>query len=354
METLYIKSKIGGYSVHIDKGLRFNLPQFIKEKPTAFFVITDDHVERYYLKDVTQSLEKVAPVFSYTVPSGETSKSFETYKILIDECVRLQLDRSAMIVALGGGVIGDLAGYVAATYLRGIDYIQIPTTLLAHDSSVGGKVGINHEQGKNLIGAFYPPRAVIYDTETFITLPKREWRGGFVEMVKHALLDSEEFLNGLHKCFTSNESFTADNIVPWLAKAIGVKARVVTEDEKEWGLRAILNLGHTLGHAIEKEIGYGELNHGEAVAIGILFALKVSEKVLQVPLPFEMLRTWFSELGLPTEIPESIKRNKLIESMHQDKKRRGNQLVFILLKSVGEPVIQTVLESTIIEVLQSF
>lgn len=354
METLQINTNSGIYTIFIDKGLRKRVLECVKTVPTAYFVITDDQVGPFYLDDVTHSLESAAPVFSYVVPSGEPSKSFETYKMVIDECIRLNLDRKAMIIALGGGVIGDLAGFVASTYLRGIDFIQMPTTLLAHDSSVGGKVGINHEQGKNLIGAFYPPKAVIYDTETLSSLPRREWRSGFVEMAKHAMLDSEAFLEGLYHAFPTEAALSADNIEPWLARAIAVKARVVSEDEKELGLRAILNLGHTLGHAIEKEMGYGQLNHGEAVAIGIIFALKLSEKIHQVQLPVDQVQQWFTALGLPTEVPDSLDREQLIKRMHQDKKRHDQELVFILLKSLGKPSIDVIPESVVRTALQAY
>jgi 3-dehydroquinate synthase len=354
MERLDIETKTRSYSVFIDKGIRKRVPDYVMDVPSAYFVITDDQVGKFYLNDVTQSLKNSSPVFSYVVPSGESSKSFAIYKTLIDECVRFNLDRRAVIIALGGGVIGDLAGFVASTYLRGIGYIQMPTTLLAHDSSVGGKVGINHEQGKNLIGAFYPPMAVLYDTETLSTLSLRDWRGGFVEMAKHALLSSNEFFEGLYKTFAKESDLTIEKVEPWLASAIAVKAKIVSQDEKETGNRAILNLGHTLGHAIEKEMGYGQLNHGEAVAVGIIFALNLSERVLHSRLPIHKIESWFRSLGLPTGIPDSIDRKKLVERMYQDKKRRSNELVFILLKNVGDAVIETVPESIVISELQDF
>ncbi|MGV3488086.1 MAG: 3-dehydroquinate synthase [Tuberibacillus sp.] len=354
METLRIETKTGSYPVFIDKGLRKKVADLFGAVPSAYLIITDDQVGPIYLENVRDSLKTVAPVYSYVVPAGEPSKSFDTYKLVIDECVRLNLDRQAVIIALGGGVIGDLAGFAAATYLRGIDYIQMPTTLLAHDSSVGGKVGINHEQGKNLIGAFYPPKAVIFDTETLSTLSLREWRSGFVEMIKHAFLESEAFLNGLREAFKDQTNLNATHIEPWLSRAIAVKAKVVALDEKESGLRATLNLGHTLGHAIEKEMGYGELTHGEAVAIGLIFALKLSEKLFSIDLSSDFIRTWFCDLGLPVTVPETISHEQVIRRMHQDKKRRGQELVFILLREIGQPIIQAVPESFILQTLQEF
>jgi len=354
MESLWIQTKTGQYPVYIGKGLRHRLSELIQGNPTAFFVITDDKVAPHYLDDVMQALEKVSPVYSYTVPAGEPAKSFVVYKTLIDECVRLRLDRGAAIVALGGGVIGDLAGFTAATYLRGIDYIQMPTTLLAHDSSVGGKVGINHEEGKNLIGAFYPPQAVIYDTATLSTLPAREWRSGFVEMIKHAMLDSEMFLSELKERFQDESKLTVENIEPWLAKAIAVKANIVSQDEKEKGLRAVLNLGHTLGHALEKEAGYGSWSHGEAVAVGLLFALKLSEAHYGIQLDTNGIRAWFLKLGLRVRLPEDIDRHRLIQRMYQDKKRKGETLRFILLKKYGQPVIQSLPESVVSKHLEDF
>lgn len=352
MDTLVIETATARYPVHVGPGLRHRLGELIPSGASSFFVLTDDHVGPLYLQDVVAALAGAAPVHAFVVSAGESAKSLATYKRVIDELVRLNLDRRACIIALGGGVVGDLAGFAAATYLRGVAYVQMPTTLLAHDSSVGGKVGINHESGKNLIGAFYHPRAVIYDTETLDTLPEREWRSGFAEVIKHALIDSPSFYEELKKAVPDAAALNAAAIRPWLGRAIAVKARIVKEDEKEAGVRAFLNFGHTLGHALEKASGYDRLRHGEAVAIGMIFAMRLSETFYGLRLDVDGIREWFRRLKLPTEIPADLSGDDVLEAMRKDKKRHGNQLVFVLLNGIGRPRLESVPEPMIRKLLK--
>ncbi|MGA9290227.1 MAG: 3-dehydroquinate synthase, partial [Anaerobacillus sp.] len=270
MDTIKIDTESGSYPVHIGTGIRRNWRDLIHDfaSYSSFYIITDDEVEKRYLSSI-QGGENI-PVF--VVPSGEESKSFARYSECMTALLEAELDRKACIIALGGGVVGDLAGFAAATYMRGIDFIQVPTTLLAHDSSVGGKTGINHELGKNLIGAFHQPAAVIYDTECLQTLPDREWRSGFSEVIKHALIHDEEFLEWLMDRGKPVQHFTDEELQFMIKQGISVKGAIVIQDERESGVRAHLNFGHTLGHAIEAELGYGQVTHGEAVAIGMIYA----------------------------------------------------------------------------------
>ena len=193
-----------------------------------------------------------------------------------------KLDRHSLILALGGGAVGDLSGFVAATFMRGIPFIQIPTTILAHDSAVGGKVAINHPAGKNMIGAFYQPEAVVYDIDFLKSLPEHEIRSGFAEVIKHGLIQDPSFYHWLKENILSIDMMISDeNLIHFLSRGVEIKSAIVEEDEKETGIRAYLNFGHTLGHAIEAELGYGKLTHGEAVVIGMLYALQLSEKYLK-------------------------------------------------------------------------
>ena len=354
METLVIKAKSKTYPIYLGEDILDQVSTLLPGNSSAFFIVTDDTLAPLYLDQVEQSFQKLAPVYSGIVSSGEQSKSFNVYKELLDQLLELNLDRKACVIALGGGVIGDLAGFVAATYLRGVGFIQMPTTLLAHDSSVGGKVGINHEKGKNLIGAFYHPDVVIYETRFLSSLPDREWQSGFSELIKHSFLESERFFHELKQAIPTFEQLNSETVTPFLQRGIRVKAVIVEEDEQEQGKRAYLNFGHTLGHALEKEAGYGTLTHGEGVAIGMCFALQVSETVLNVRLPKEELVDWLKALGIPTTVPENISTQDLVERMKRDKKRKGEAIRFVLLHKLGEPALVEIPEEVIIKELERF
>lgn len=354
METLVIKAESKHYPIFLGEDI---LGQAIARLPvtcSAFFIVTDETLAPLYLAQVEHAFKSLAPVYSAVVSSGEQSKSFDVYKTLLDELLELNLDRNACVVALGGGVIGDLAGFVAATYLRGIGFIQMPTTLLAHDSSVGGKVGINHEKGKNLIGAFYPPDAVIYETGFLNSLPDREWRSGFSELIKHSFLDSMSFFEALKSAIPNFEKLNAETVTPFLRRGIEVKAVIVEEDEQEKGKRAFLNFGHTLGHALEKEAGYGTLTHGEGVAIGMCFALQLSEAIFNVSLPRKALEEWLKAIGLPTQVPTGLSTRRLIEHMKRDKKRKGETIRYVLLKALGDPALVEIPEQQLTQALERF
>jgi 3-dehydroquinate synthase len=341
MEQVIIKTSANTYPVYIGNQILSDADRLLKnllDKTSNVLIVTDDQVGPLYLEVLKKSLSNSnVSIFDYIVPRGEASKSFDQYYQILSFALESGLDRTSAVIALGGGVIGDLAGFVAATYMRGIKFIQIPTSLLAHDSSVGGKVGINHELGKNMIGAFYQPHAVLYDVAILQSLSDREWASGFAEVIKHGLISGEQLhawlQSSVHELPITNETL----LINMLKEAILVKARIVEEDEKEAGVRAYLNLGHTLGHAIEATYGYGKITHGEAVAIGILFAIKLSNEILGAKLPFNEIREWFLKLSLPVSIPEQCDLSQLINYMKRDKKNENGNVHMILLEELGKP-----------------
>ncbi|WP_153462732.1 3-dehydroquinate synthase [Sediminibacillus terrae] len=352
MNSFTIETNTNQYDVHIGEKIRHELPSFLPKEYRTIMIVTDSSVADLYLEDVREAFAAEQRVFTSIVPAGEASKSKEVYFDLITDCVQRQLDRHSLIVALGGGVVGDLAGFVAATYMRGIDYVQVPTTILAHDSSVGGKVAINHPEGKNLIGSFYPPQAVIYDVETLYTLPEQEIRSGYAEVVKHGLISDIDYFEsvlahgGIHKLSSSI-------LMEHLVKGIKVKAKIVEKDEKENGIRQYLNFGHTLGHALEAELGYGRITHGEAVAVGMLFAMKVSELVYGVSLPINKLYDWLKKNNYPMEF-SGLDIVKLIERMKIDKKSRNQRIQMVLLKKIGHLDVQEVDDELLLKIASDF
>lgn len=357
MDVLNINTKSKQYPVIIGEGIRFKLFEILKDNIknsySSVFIITDSVVDPLYLPEIKKTLEGFQKVISYTVKAGEDAKSFDNYYKCLTFALENDLDRKSLIVALGGGVVGDLAGFVASTYMRGISFIQIPTTLLAHDSSVGGKVAINHPLGKNMIGAFYQPDAVIYDIEMLQSLPMKEWRSGFAEVIKHALIWDEQFFQWIKREIITLDDIQGDKLQYALKKGISIKSAVVSEDEKEQGIREYLNFGHTLAHAIEAELGYGKLSHGDAVAIGILFAVKVSEDYYQITLDSMFLEQWFSQYTYPT-IPNDILPERLLKLMKKDKKAQNNKIRMVLMTEIGKVETVTLSDEYVLKRLQSF
>lgn len=338
MNKITVQTSTNQYDVSIGKGLRHRVLDFLTKSYSQIFIITDSNVEPLYLEDVIEAVKDTYPANYSVVPAGESSKSIQIYYDLMTEAIQAGLDRDSLIIALGGGMIGDLAGFVAATFMRGIDFVQMPTTILAHDSSVGGKVAINHSEGKNLIGNFFPPMAVIYDVETLHTIPFTEVRSGYAEIVKHSLIHSSAFWDQIKK-IELTESLNDEELIAVLLKGIEVKAKVVEQDERESNIRQFLNFGHTLGHALESELGYGALTHGEAVAIGMLFAVQVSEKAYQIELPYQEIYNWFSKNDYPLHLP-NLSIEKLIDRMRKDKKAKSQKVTMVLLKDIGKPTIE--------------
>ncbi len=317
-------------------------------------IITDENVGGHYAAIVKASLEGAGfSVGLITLPPGEPTKCGEQVFALHSECVKAGLDRKSFIVALGGGVIGDLAGFVAATYLRGIDFVQVPTTLLSMvDSSVGGKTGVNIPEGKNLVGAFYQPRLVLADLDSLKTLPPREYAAGLAEVFKYGIIYDAAFFETLE----ANVDGLADvNNSELLARMVGrsceIKAAVVAQDEREGGLRAILNFGHTVGHAVENVAGYGEYVHGEGVAIGSVYAARASVAVAGLS-PAECLRieAMFRALKLPVNAPR-FQWPDLRKALSVDKKTVGGMPKFVLVSAIGKSSIGNEIPEALMEQL---
>jgi 3-dehydroquinate synthase len=355
MSLLKISTKDISYPIYINDGLRYEISTLLEKHTIEYdsvLIITDDNVAALYLDEVARSFQ--SPVHTIIVKAGEAAKSFSNYIKIQTFAIEKRLTRQSLIVALGGGVIGDLAGFIAATYLRGVRYIQMPTTILAHDSAVGGKVAINHELGKNLIGAFHQPSMVLYDLETLKTLPRRQLLSGLAEVIKHALIEKDQELLSLvankgEEELVHNPQFLGDI----LTHGMKVKAEIVSLDEKEANVRKFLNFGHTLGHAIESESNYRFL-HGEAVIIGMLFAIFISEKYFNINLEFQKFKNWFIKLGYETDVPTSLATSKLVERMKVDKKVIANQISMVLLRNLGEPEVISFEAEEITEYLTIF
>jgi 3-dehydroquinate synthase len=302
-------------------------------------VITDSNVGRRFARPAMQALAASGfdPVL-VTVKAGEKSKCLAMVEQCHDRLAAHRLERKSFIVALGGGVVGDLAGFVAASYLRGVPFVQVPTSLLAQvDSSVGGKTGVNLKAGKNLVGAFYQPRLVLCDLDTLKTLPEREYVSGLAEVIKYGIIyDSVLFLQlerNLNRLLQRDASMLASVV----ARCCEIKADVVGQDETESGLRAILNFGHTIGHAVENSSGYGKFLHGEAISIGQVAAAKLSRAVLGLAShDVERIENLFSKAGLPVKLKlNSATRKKLLTAMQLDKKVNGGEVKFVLADRIG-------------------
>jgi 3-dehydroquinate synthase len=305
-------------------------------------IITDTNVGRRFARPAYESLVKAGfePVL-IVVPAGETAKSLKTVQACYDQLASHRLERKSFIIALGGGVVGDLAGFVAATYLRGVAFVQVPTTLLAHvDSSVGGKVGVNLKAGKNLVGAFYQPRLVLCDLDTLRTLPERELRAGLAEVIKYGIIYDAALFARLERDLTKLLRRDAATLAAVVARCCEIKADVVGKDETESGLRAILNFGHTIGHALEAISHYGKYLHGEAISIGQVATATLSLKVLGLTAhDVGRIAALFHRAGLPTEVKlNATQREKLLAAMRLDKKVSGGEIKFVLAKRIGKVV----------------
>jgi 3-dehydroquinate synthase len=305
-------------------------------------IITDTNVGKRFAKAAFNSLANAG--FSpslIVVPAGETAKSLKTVQTCYDLLAAQRLERKSFIVALGGGVVGDLAGFVAATYLRGVEFVQVPTTLLAQvDSSVGGKVGVNLKAGKNLVGAFYQPRLVLCDLNTLNALPDREFRAGLAEVIKYGIIYDATLFARLERDLPKLLKGDLKSLTGVIARCCEIKAEVVSQDETEGGLRAILNFGHTIGHAIENISGYGKYLHGEAISIGQVATAGISARVIGMPeADVERIASLFQRAGLPVTIKfNALQRKKLFAAMKLDKKVSGGEIKFVLAKKIGRVV----------------
>ncbi len=305
-------------------------------------VITDSNVGKHFAKAALKSLAASGfEAVLITVPAGEKSKCLAVVEDCHDQLAAQRLERKSFIVALGGGVVGDLAGFVAATYLRGIPFVQVPTTLLAQvDSSVGGKTGVNLKAGKNLVGAFYQPQLVLCDLDTLKTLPKREYVSGLAEVFKYGIICDPVLFAQLERSLPKLLQRDVPALRSVVARCCEIKADIVGQDETESGLRAILNFGHTIGHAIENSSGYGKFLHGEAVSIGQVAAARLSQKILGLPSgDAGRIEKLFVQAGLPVKIKlDAARRKKLFAAMKLDKKVSGGEIKFVLAKKIGQVV----------------
>lgn len=344
LEKVKINLEKNSYDILMGGNLLENCGEHIAKvipSNSKVFIISDENVAKLYLEKAESSLKKQGfqtnPII---IPAGEKSKNIEQFAKILDEVLSKQIERKSTLIALGGGVVGDITGYAAASLLRGVNFIQIPTSLLAMvDSSVGGKTGINSKYGKNLIGAFYQPNLVIADLSLLETLPKREFLAGYAEVVKYGLINDIKFFEFLE----SEKDFS--KIADMVKTSCEAKANIVAQDEKENDVRALLNLGHTFGHAFETLHEYdGSLLHGEAVAIGMIMAFQFSEflGVCKTGCA-DRLENLFRKHGMKTMVSELGKKysvDEIIKLMYQDKKVSGGNLVLILAKNIGESFIK--------------
>lgn len=327
------------YNVHIGQGALRALQEDYSELIAAadkIAIFADSQVAGLHMAYLTDFLKDAGDVHIKEIPSGEASKSIETFMDCQSFLMDKQFSRNSLLLAFGGGATGDLAGFVASTFMRGIRFIQIPTTILAHDSAVGGKTAINHAGGKNMIGTFHQPAAVLYDTHFLKTLPDKEIRSGMAEVIKHAFISHEGWLDEL-LAISSIYQLSDEELAVHLERGIAVKAAIVEEDEFENGVRKFLNFGHTLAHAIEAASGYGSITHGEAVVIGMAYALELSE---HKKLP--QFLQWCSRNDYPLNAVLELPYEKLESYMKKDKKTSSGLLKFVLLAETGKPFMETV------------
>ena len=330
--TLTVDLGDRSYPIVIGRGLLgggFDLTPYLRGEDCL--VVSNETVAPLYLDKLEPSLAGRS-VSSIELPDGEAHKTIATMQSILDRLAEARAPRDTTVIALGGGVVGDIAGFAAACYMRGIGFVQVPTTLLAQvDSSVGGKTGVNHEQGKNLLGAFYQPQAVLIDTDTLGTLPDRELSAGLAEVIKAGAICDAEFFAWLEANMDQLLQRDADALAHAINRSCEIKAAVVAEDEREAGRRAILNFGHTFGHAIERCQGYGDWLHGEAVAAGMIMAAELSGLDTS---DVERLSSLVAAANLPVR-PPAITADDWMAAMGMDKKVQGRQLRFVLLDGIG-------------------
>ena len=300
-------------------------------------IITNDTIEPLYLQGLLDSLAELNPL-SFIIPDGEQYKSLEWFEKISAFLLQNNCGRDTCLIALGGGVVGDLTGFVAACYQRGVPFIQIPTTLLSQvDSSVGGKTAVNHPLGKNMIGAFYQPQAVIIDTQSLHTLPKREFAAGMAEVIKYGLIYDTELFTYLEQNVENLQQLNETCLQHIIYRCCEIKALIVAEDEKEQGLRALLNLGHTFGHAIEAQMGYGKWLHGEAVATGMVLASQLAHTRGDLTQQdVARIVDVIKQYNLPTEVPADMTSEQFLLHMRKDKKNKKGTIRFILPTQFGQ------------------
>lgn len=344
MLCVNVELKERRYPIYIGTNLLSDPNIYPLKQGDKVMVVTNPTIAAHYLSQLTQTLETIGcQVASVLLPDGEQYKTLESLNLIFTALLRENHGRDTTIIALGGGVIGDVAGYAAASYQRGVRFIQIPTTLLAQvDSSVGGKTAVNHELGKNMIGAFYQPSAVIIDTLTLKTLPHREVNAGLAEVIKYGAILDCSFFEWLEQHVDKLVALDQAALQQCIARCCRIKADVVARDETEKGDRALLNLGHTFGHAIETHLGYGNWLHGEAVAAGMMMAAALSEQLGDISLAdVARLEKLLARANLPTVSPDGMQPEDYLPHMMRDKKVLAGKLRLVLLKSLGQAYVAT-------------
>jgi len=341
MITLNLELPGRSYPIYIGRGL-LGQPDLLARHIAGrqVMVVSNETVAPLYLDRLCAGLGNF-DVHRKILPDGEQYKTLDTLNSIFDALLAVPCDRQVTVVALGGGVVGDIAGFAAACYQRGVHYIQVPTTLLAQvDSSVGGKTGVNHPLGKNMIGAFYQPRCVLADTDTLDTLDPRELRAGIAEVIKYGIIRDAEFFGWLEQNMSRLLDGDPDALAWAIERSCRNKAEVVAADERESGLRALLNLGHTFGHAIETGMGYGNWLHGEAVAAGMVMAADLSRRLGWLhEQDFQRIDKLVTQAGLPAAAPDSIAADRLLELMAVDKKVEAGRLRLVLVRGIGDATI---------------
>lgn len=344
----------GRYPIHIGPGRLDGLDACIPPDATSIIVVTNPTVGELYGARAVAALRRSGKrVLRIDLPDGEAHKDWQTLNLIFDGLLENRCDRRAVLVALGGGVIGDITGFAAAVYMRGIRFVQVPTTVLAQvDSSVGGKTAVNHPQGKNMIGAFHQPIAVEIDTDVLRTLPAREISAGLAEVIKYGLILDPEFWNWCEANAAALRALDRDALAHAIRRSCELKAQVVGKDERESGLRAILNLGHTFGHAIESGLGYGEWLHGEAVGCGMVQAAELSARVTGFPeADVERVRKLVGAIGCPITAPD-LGAERWLSLMQVDKKAEGGEIKFVLMPRIGQAFSRTAPEDAVRDVLE--
>jgi len=341
MQSLTVNLGERAYPIYVGAELLSQVGEFLKQAGLSgkIAVVTSPTIAQLYLDPVHEALKESGfDVVSVLVPDGEEHKNLTSLALIYDRLIAERFERKSCVMALGGGVVGDLAGFAAATVLRGVPYVQVPTTLLAQvDSSVGGKTGVNHRDGKNLIGAFYQPRLVLIDVAVLRSLARRELVAGLAEVIKYGIIDDPELFSLLEQKIDRLIALDREFLVNVIARSCAIKAKVVEKDEREEDYRAVLNFGHTVGHALESLTDYKSFLHGEAVGIGMAKAADLSvrqgfcdRKTL------ERIRRLIGKAGLPLEIPPGVSPQKLVQCMEVDKKSMGRKINFVMCAGIGK------------------
>ncbi len=358
METLNVNLGDRSYPIYVGQDILARAGELLDAAGLRgkVAVVSNPTVASLFLERVEKALQQSGfEVIAVLIPDGEEHKSLESLATIYDRLVDARFERKSSVLALGGGVVGDLAGFAAATYMRGVPYLQVPTTLLAQvDSSVGGKTAVNHPGGKNLIGAFYQPRLVLIDVDVLSTLPHRELVAGFAEVIKYGIIEDADLFDLLEEKIDRLAAMDRELLIQVIAKCCAIKARVVERDEREDDYRAVLNFGHTLGHALEAATGFKQFLHGEAVGVGMAKAAAISARHGFCDRPgLERIRGLIEKAGLPAELPKNVSRASLLQGMEVDKKSTDGKIKFVMCAGIGKTCFHGLLPAEVLASLDA-